>query len=138
MRKNGITWKRAILGALAAEIGQVAAAFVWVAIYSFVIDPGQPMRVYEAHAQASGPWVSILAGGAIFYAASRWVASDTRTALALFGIFVVVDLAIMMGMTAPGTSLSNELFGMFALSYVSKALLCYLGGKHAEARSAQH
>src|SRR5258707_1032464 len=57
-----INWGRACAGALIAEITQIAAAFGWVAIYSYLINPGQPMATYQAHAQASGPWVSILAG----------------------------------------------------------------------------
>ena len=47
-----IRWGRAFAGALAAEIAQIAAAFVWVAIYSYLINPGQPLATYEAHAQA--------------------------------------------------------------------------------------
>ena len=82
-----ISWGRAGAGALIAEITQIAAAFGWVAIYSYLINPGQPMATYQAHAQASGPWVSILAGTPIFYAASRWIARSRPTALALFGIF---------------------------------------------------
>ena len=69
-----IDWGRACAGALIAEIAQIAAAFGWVAIYSYLINPGQPMATYQAHAQASGPWVSILAGAPNFYAASRWIA----------------------------------------------------------------
>ena len=59
-----IHWVRACAGALIAEITQIAAAFGCVAIYSYLINPGQPMATYEAHAQTSGPWVSILAGSA--------------------------------------------------------------------------
>ena len=89
-----IRWGRACAGALIAEITQIAAAFGWVAIYSYLINPGQPMATYQAHAQASGPWVSILAGGPIFYAASRWIARSTPSALALFAIFLVIDGAL--------------------------------------------
>ena len=88
---------RASAGALIAEITQIAAAFGWVAIYSYFINPGQPMATYQAHAQASGPWVSILAGAPIFYAASRWIAKSRPTALALFAIFLVIDGALLVG-----------------------------------------
>jgi hypothetical protein len=47
-----INWGRAFAGALIAEITQIVAAFVWVAVYSYLINPGQPMATYEAHAQA--------------------------------------------------------------------------------------
>src|SRR5262245_63285042 len=100
-----IHWGRACAGALIAEITQIAAAFGWVAIYSYLINPGQPMATYEAHAQASGPWVSILAGMAIFYAASRWIAKSVPTAIALFGIFLTIDVALLVGMTESWTGI---------------------------------
>jgi len=40
-----ISWGRAGVGALIAEIGQIAAALGWVAIYSYLINPGQPVVV---------------------------------------------------------------------------------------------
>ncbi|MBL8238349.1 MAG: hypothetical protein JNM66_13070 [Bryobacterales bacterium] len=121
-----IHWARAIAGALAAEIGQVAAAFVWVAIYSHLINPGQPMAVYNAHAQASGPWVSIFAGAPIFYAASRWIAKSKPAALALFAVFLFIDLALLTGMTDDWTGVPYLLFGV---SYLTKLGACALGGR---------
>lgn len=122
-----IDWGRACSGALIAEVIQIAAAFGWVAIYSYLINPGQPMATYELHAQASGPWVSILAGAPIFYAASRWIARSVPTALALFAIFVVIDGALLVGMTENWTGTSLILIG---LSYVTKLCACALGGRH--------
>lgn len=122
-----ISWGRAFGGALIAEIGQIAAAFGWVAIYSHLIDPGQPMATYEAHAQASGPWVSILAGAPIFYAASRWIAKSLPTALALFAIFAVIDGGLLVGMIEDWTSVPGVLVG---LSFLTKLGACALGGRH--------
>ena len=122
-----IAWGRAFAGALIAEIAQIAAAFVWVAIYSYLINPGQPFATYEAHAQASGPWVSILAGAPIFYAASRWIAKSLPTALALFVIFALIDGALMVGMTESWT---GALLVVAGLSYLTKLGACALGGRH--------
>jgi hypothetical protein len=122
-----IRWGRAFGGALIAEIAQIAAAVGWVAVYSHVIDPGQPFATYEAHAQASGPWVSILAGAPIFYAASRWIARSQPTALALFAIFLAIDGALLVGMTE---SWSDVPFVLAGLSYVTKFFACALGGRH--------
>ena len=122
-----ISWGRACAGALVAEIAQIAAAFGWVAIYSYLINPGQPMATYEAHAQASGPWVSILAGAPIFYAASRWIAKSQPTALALFAIFFVIDGALLIGMTERWTVAALVLTG---LSFLTKLCACALGGRH--------
>ena len=122
-----INWGRACAGALIAEITQIAAAFGWVAIYSYLIHPGQPLAAYQAHAQASGPWVSIIAGAPIFYAASRWIARSRSTALALFAIFVAIDGALLVGMTESWTGTPFVLIG---LSYLTKLCACELGGRH--------
>ena len=122
-----IHWGRAFGGALIAQVAQIAAAFGWVAVYSAVIDPGQPFATYQAHAQASGPWVSILAGAPIFYVASRWIARSQPTALALFAIFVVIDGGLLVGMTE---SWSGFPFVLVGLSYVTKLAACALGGRH--------
>ena len=122
-----INWGRASGGALIAEIAQIAASFGWVAIYSHVIDPGQPMATYQAHAQASGPWISILAGAPIFYAASRWIARSRPTALALFAIFLVIDGALLVGMVESWTRVPVVLLG---LSCLTKLCACALGGRH--------
>jgi hypothetical protein len=121
-----IHWGRALGGALIAQVGQIAATFGWVAVYSHVIHPGQPFEAYQAHAVAAGPWVSILAGAPIFYAASRWIARSQSTALALFAIFVVIDAALLVGMTE---SWSLVALGLVGLSYFTKLVACALGGR---------
>ena len=122
-----INWGRAFGGALIAEIAQIAAAFGWVAIYSYLINPGQPLATYQAHAQASGAWVSIFAGAPIFYAASRWIAKSRPNALALFGIFFVIDGALLVAMVEDWTSVPLVLVG---LSFLTKLGACALGGRH--------
>jgi len=121
-----ISWGRACAGALTGEVTQIAAAFGWVAIYSYLINPGQPFATYQAHAQVSGPWVSIIAGAPIFYAASRWIARTLPTALALFGIFLVIDGGLLVGMTE---SWNEVPFVLAGLSYLTKLGACALGGR---------
>lgn len=123
-----VHWGRACAGALIAEIAQIAAAFLWVAIYSYFISPGQSVATYEAHAQTSGPWVSLFAGAPIFFAASRWIAKLRPTALALFAIFFVIDGALLISMIESWTSAPVALIG---LSYVTKLGACALGGRGA-------
>jgi hypothetical protein len=123
-----INWRRAFAGALVAEIMLIAAAFGWVAIYSYLINPGQPVTMYQAHAQASGVWVSILAGAPIFYAASRWIARSQPTALALYAIFFVIDGTLLVGMMESWTGAPFVLIG---LSYLTKLPASALGGRHA-------
>jgi len=132
MSAQGIRWGAAVGGALLAEVALVIAAVLWVAIYSYVLNPGQPMNVYEQHAQASGPWVSLIIGFPIFYFASRWIARSLPTALALFGVFLTVDgiLILLMG----GQS-AIAILWLIVLNFATKLLACYLGGLHG-ARSS--
>lgn len=121
-----IAWRRACAGALIAEVSQIAAAFGWVAIYSYLINPGQPVETYQAHAQASGPWVSVVAGAPIFYAASRWIARSRRTALALFAVFLAIDGGLLVAMIDSWTGVPLAPIG---LSYLTKLGACALGGR---------
>lgn len=127
MNVQSIRWGAAVGGALLAEIAQIIASVLWVAVYSYVLNPGQPISVYEQHAQTSGPWVSILAGFPIFYAASRWVARSLPTGLALFGVFLVLDGTLLLLMDA---QIAKEILWLVVLSYATKLLACYLGGRH--------
>ena len=78
----------------------------------------------------SGPWVSILAGTPIFYAASRWIARSQPTALALFVITFVIDGALLVGMIEDWTREPTSTFVMIGLSYLAKLGACALGGRH--------
>ncbi|MBM3740326.1 MAG: hypothetical protein FJW39_31615 [Acidobacteria bacterium] len=120
-------WGRAIAGSVIAQVTQIAAAFGWVAIYSYLINPGQPTAAYQAHAQTAGPWVSLLAGAPIFYASSRWIARSRPTALALFATFVVIDGALLVAMLE---SWVDAPFVLIGLSYLTKLGACAWGGQH--------
>ena len=124
---------RAAGGAVAAEAAQIAATFAWVAIYSYLIAPGLPVAAYEAYAQRAGPWVSVIAGVPIFYAASRWIARSVPSSYALFVVFLLTDLALVALVPAPDGPVP---YLMFALSYVTKLVACHLGGSHATRRMA--
>ncbi|HYI10719.1 MAG TPA: hypothetical protein VEK57_16780 [Thermoanaerobaculia bacterium] len=132
MRMRDIRWGAALGGMLVAEVGQIAATFAWVAFYSYLVHPGETPAFYQRYAQEAGPWVSLLAGTPIFYLVCRWIGLRVPsrawpTAMALFGLFVLVDLALML---AAGP-LSPRILGFVAASYLLKLLACHLGGRSA-------
>ncbi len=133
MTFNTIAWGRAVAGAILVETLLIAAAFGWVAIYSYLIDPGQPVAVYERHALVSSPWVSIVAGIPLFYSAARWVARNRSTALALVAIVLVFDATVLMLAASAGQSAQ---LGLVALSYISKILATWFGARAAEPEPA--
>lgn len=132
MRMKDIRWGAALGGMLLAEVAQIAAAFAWVALYSYLVHPGETPAFYQRYAQVAGPWVSILAGTPIFYLVCRWIGSRDParawpTAMALFGLFALLDLALTLAAGAP----SPRLVGFVAASYLLKLLACHLAGRRA-------
>ena len=106
MKWKDIRWGAALGGMLVAEVGQIAATFAWVAFYSYLVHPGETPAFYQRYAQVAGPWVSLLAGTPIFYLVCRWIGSRVPsrawpTAMALFGLFVLVDGALMLSAGTP-------------------------------------
>jgi hypothetical protein len=117
---------------LLAEVAQIAAAFAWVALYSYLIHPGETPAFYQRYAELTGPWVSVLAGTPIFYLVCRWIgaripARAWPTAMALFGFFVLLDLPLALSAGTP----SPRLAGFIAASYLLKLLACHLAGRSA-------
>jgi len=133
MKWKDIRWGAALGGMLVAEVAQIAAAFAWVAFYSYLVHPGETPAFYESYAQVSGPWVSLLAGTPIFYLTCRWIGSRVpsragATAMALFGLFVLVDLALLLIFAGIP---SLHIFGFVAASDVLQLLACHLAGRSA-------
>lgn len=132
MNWKDIRWGAALGGMLVAEVAQIAAAIAWVALYSYAVHPGETPAFYQRYAEASGLWVSLIAGTPIFYLVCRWIGSRVParawpTAMALLGLFVLVDLGLVFSM---GT-MSPRVFGFVAAGYPLKLLACHLGGRSA-------
>jgi hypothetical protein len=123
---------------LLAMIAQIAAAIAWVAFYSYLIHPGETPAFYERYAQVASPWVSVVVGFPIFYLLCRWIGSRVGaaaawpTAMAVFGLYVGADLAIVLSVG----DITPRLAGMLAASYFLKFLASHLAGRSA-ARSGR-
>ena len=131
MKLKDIRWGAALGGMLVTEIVMIAAAFGWVAIYSYLIHPGESPAFYKQYAMVASPWVSLITGIPIFYFVCRWIGSHSParawpTAMAIFGIFFAVDLVLMF---AAGSAQVSLLF--LAINYVAKFFACHFGGRHA-------
>ena len=116
--------------AVPAMILNIACAFLWVALYSHVVAPGQGEAAYQAYAMRAVPWSAVIAGVPILLGAgwllARWHGGGWRTGL-LAGIFyLIVDLAILLAAGGAGGML-----GIVALSYATKLAASTLGGAMA-------
>lgn len=132
MKLKDIRWGMALGGVLVAEVVLVAAAFAWVAIYSYLIHPGESSAFYQRYAMRASPWVSLVMGVPVFFLICRWIGSRSPsrawpTAMGLFGIYLLVDLplALLGGDNPTVTPL------YIASNYLVKFLACHFGGRSA-------
>jgi uncharacterized membrane protein YjjP (DUF1212 family) len=92
-----------VAGAFLLHLVLVALAVAWVAFYSHILVTGHDQAFYEAHAQRSGPVVSLLAGGPAFFLAAAWLTRRSNGPLAAWiaaALYLVSDLAIMAAIGA--------------------------------------
>ena len=130
MNTSSIRWVRAVTGTVMAEVAVIAAAFACVAFYSHVVNPGQPVADYQAWAGQVAPWVSVIAGIPVFYALGRWWAKGLATALAIFGLYLLVDGAILFA-----TGLGGLSPWIVLLSYFTKFAASCAGGRSGRTRA---
>jgi len=133
MRLNQIRWGLAVGGALAAELVLIVAAFAWVTIYSHLLHPGESLAFYQQYALMAGPWVSMVMGIPVFYLASRWFARTWPTAMGLFGIYLLTDVALLTLLAGDNPNLVPW---RVVVSYLLKFLACCLGGRGATKNEA--
>lgn len=108
----------------------VVLSFIEVTVYSYLINPGQNESVYEAHANASAPYISAIFGFVIFFLVVRfWKKKQypnlSRLALLFPLIYVLVDVILL---TVAGVSWADFIL-VFAIANMAKALGSYLGYK---------
>ena len=81
-------------GFLVTEIVMVACAFLWVFIYSTLINTGGDQAFYEAYAQVASPVVAVIVAGPIFFAMGRVFTSLGDRARTIAMVVVVANLAV--------------------------------------------
>ena len=118
---------RAFAIAVAAMALNIACAFLWVAIYSHLIAPGQGEAAYQAYAMRAVPWTAVIAGVPILFGAgwllSRWHGGGWRTGLFADIPYAVIDLALLAATGTLGT-----MIGIVALSHATKLAAASGGG----------
>ena len=135
MTLKDIRWGAALGGTLLALVVLVAAAFAWVAIYSYLLHPGESPAFYQQYAIRASPWVSLVMGFPVFYLVCRWIGSRSPsrawpTAMGIFAIYLLLDLPLnLFGGDNPTIT---PLF--LAVNYLLKFLACHFGGRSAAAR----
>jgi hypothetical protein len=106
----------------------VAMSFLYIAFYSYFINPGHDEQFYQQYAMSAAPYCSVIAGIPIFYFVCRWISSKwesnfaVKAALLVWLVYVLIDLSILM---AAGFTLSLAVIA--AISCLTKLASAYLG-----------
>lgn len=130
-QNDSIPWGWVVGTAVALEAALTLSAFVWVAIYSYLIHPGEKAGFYENYAQVACPWVSVVVGIPCWFLACRWVgmkAGERAVAMCIASwlVLLIIDLPINF-LGEP----SFYSWCMVAISHATKLLAAYLGGRAA-------
>ena len=126
-----IPWGWVIGTAIGLEVALVISAFAWVAIYSYLIHPGEERSYYENYAQFASPVISVVLGMPYWFFACRWVGQKAGTrAVAM----CVSAWSILLLTDFPLNFLAEHKaydWMMVAISLSTKLLAAYLGGRAA-------
>jgi hypothetical protein len=101
MTKTSIRWGLAIVATVLAQITLIALSILCVAVYSYAIHTGETQEFYSAFARVSAPWVSLVAGGPVFYLIARRIrrrapSSAFETAIAVAGLYLLIEIAFLL------------------------------------------
>lgn len=101
MTNTSIRWGLAAVATLLAEITLIALSIICVAVYSYAIHTGETQEFYGAFARVSGPWVSLIAGGPVFFLIARWIrrrapTAALGTAMAMSGFYIAIEVAVLL------------------------------------------
>ncbi|HWO02259.1 MAG TPA: hypothetical protein VNS63_23640 [Blastocatellia bacterium] len=126
-----IPWGWVIGTAIGLEVALIISAVVWVAIYSYVIHPGEAAAYYENYAQFASPFVSVVAGIPFWFFACRWLGEKAGTravgaGLLAWFILFIIDMSLII-IAKP----TVFVWTMVAISHSTKLLAAYLGARAA-------
>ena len=126
-----IPWGWVIGTAIGLDVVLVISAFAWVAIYSYLIHPGEAPSYYENYAQSASAVVSIVVGIPYWFFACRWVGQKAGTravAMCVWAWFILFLIDFPLNFLAEQSAYS---WMMVAISLSTKLLAAYLGGRAA-------
>jgi hypothetical protein len=116
---------------LLAMIILVSISVIEVAVYSYFINPGQPQKVYEDHAEFSAPFISGIFGFVIFFGIARyWTRKGYphafNLAMRFAFLYLFIDVVIIL---LAGIVRWSDFILIFLLANGAKFTGSYLGYK---------
>jgi hypothetical protein len=134
MTLGRLVWLLAV--AVMVLIVNVLISFLYMVVYSYVIDPGHDEQYYQSHVQFAAPYSSIVAGIPLMFLAGWWVSGwwesnlAIKAGLTVWLVYALIDLGVLL---AARTTARVAL--LFVISIATKLLAAYFGslfgGRHA-------
>lgn len=118
-----------VFAAIATLFFNVLTHVLFVVFYSHVIDTGKDQAYYQAFAERTGPYSSIIAGAPIMFAICYWAAKKFSSGFRLYAalliwlVYFIIDLSIV----AAVGQLSNIAI-IFTISFLTKFAAASAGG----------
>jgi len=122
-------WLLIVPAAVAVLIVNVGIHILYMVIYSYLLNPGQDAAHYQAHAELSAPYSSIVVGMPLMFLVCRWVGGkfaaqlSITAALFVWLVYFLIDITVLV--------FAGEIFRLlllFIISFVTKLAAAYLGG----------
>ena len=137
VKKNRWVW--IIPSAIAVMILNVAIHILYMVVYSYLINPGHDAAHYQAHAQVSGPYSSIVAGMPLMFLACRSIGRKfaarfvITAALLVWLVYFLIDMTVVLF----AAELSSRLALILIVSFATKFAAAYFGGLAARKQVAE-
>lgn len=122
-------WLWIVPAALIVLISNVGIHVLYMVVYSYLINPGQDMAHYHAHAQFSAPYSSIVMGIPLMFLVCRWIGrkfaaeSSVTAALLIWLVYFLIDITVVVFAGALG-----EMALLVSVSLATKFAAAYFGG----------
>lgn len=128
---NRIPWGWVVGTALGLEIAMIISAVAWVAIYSYLIHPGEEPAYYENYAQHASPVVAVVLGVPFWFFTCRWVGRKAGTravAMCVWAWFILFIIDVLMILMAKPEDVN---WSIIAIAHATQLLAAYLGARAA-------
>ncbi|MDH3492408.1 MAG: hypothetical protein OEM82_02575 [Acidobacteriota bacterium] len=105
-------------------IVNVAISVLVVAVYAYLINPGQPNEFYDEFAQFIAPYSSVVAGMPLMFIWCWWLSKwwNLKSIVGIWIIYLIIDLSILFA-----AGMSARLAMLATVSLLTK-LIAAVGG----------
>ena len=118
----------------------VSLSIMYMVVYGYLINPGQPESFYQEHVKIAAPYCSIICGIPLFYFVCRWIGGkwekrfSVKAAISVWIAYAVIDLTVII---ANFRDLTLWLSFLVIISFSTKLISAYFGGIAANTKSSR-